>query len=76
MHVGRILKWGPEFGVLLSTPDSAFTLTEIKTDTDTEKNGSYRIVWRCSYYMETALPLGTVTVLSPSVSVSVSVYVC
>ena len=45
-----------------------FTLIEIKTD----KNGWHRIVWRCSYCTETAMPLGTVATVSVSVSNSMN----
>ena len=37
------------------------------------KNGFFIIVWRCSYCIETLIPLGTVAILLVSVSVSVSV---
>ena len=44
----------------------AFTLTE------TDENGLYLIRWRCWYCTETLMPLGIVTSLSVSVSVSVN----
>ena len=47
----------------------AFTPTE--TDTDTDKNGLYRTVLRCSYCTETLMTLGTVAILLVSVSISV-----
>ena len=41
------------------------------TETETDKNGLYEIVWRCSYCTETLIPLGTVAILSVSVSVNI-----
>ena len=40
------------------------------TETETDKNALYRIVWRCSYCIDTLTPLGTVAILSVSFSVS------
>ena len=48
----------------------AFTLIDNQTTTD--KNLLYRIVWRCSYCIDTLTPLGTVAILSISFSVSVN----
>ena len=48
---------------------AAFTITDTKTD----KNGLYRIVWRCSYC--TLMSLGAAAILSVSVSALVSVSV-
>ena len=45
------------------------------TETETDKNGFYRIVFRCSYRTETLMPLSTVAILSVSASVSVLVSV-
>ena len=45
-----------------------FTLTEGDTETDSLCG----IVWRCSYSIGTAMPLGSVAMLSVSVSVPVS----
>ena len=57
----------------------AFTLT--KTETKTDKNGLYGIVWRCSYCTETDTKTHTVTDVNRfqpvlSVSLSVMVLVC
>ena len=43
---------------------TVFTLIKAETD----KNGLHRIVWRFSYCTETAMPLGTVAIVSLSVS--------
>ena len=53
--------------------NGVFTLPD--TETDTEKNGLHKIVCRCSYCVHTRdrckFPLGTVHILSVSVSVRV-----
>ena len=41
-----------------------FTLIDTETDTETDKNGLYRIVWRSLYCTKTPKPLGTVAILS------------
>ena len=51
------------------------TLTETETDTYTNINGLCRIVWWCSYYIETSVLLNTVAILSISISLSVSISV-
>ena len=43
---------------LMLHPWGALTLAE----TETDKNGLYRIVWRCSYWTEKLMPLGTVAI--------------
>ena len=40
------------------------------TETETDKSVLYRIVWSCSYCIDTLTPLGTVVILSVSFSVS------
>ena len=42
--------------------NGAFTLPDTDTDTDTEKNGLYKIVWRCSHCTETTMLLSTVAI--------------
>ena len=55
----------------------AYLQAETKTETETDKNGLYKIVKRCSYCSETRdwykFPLDSVHIWSVSVSISVSV---
>ena len=50
-------------------------MTEADTNTETDKIGLYRIVWRCSRRTETPMALGTAAILSVLASVSVLVSV-
>ena len=53
-----------------------FTLLDTETDTETDKNGLYRLVWRCFYLTETDIKTNSHGFFGNlSVSISVSVYV-
>ena len=58
-------------------PKGAFTLSGRDRYRDQKKKKKLldRIMWRCSYYIETLMPLSTVAILSVSVQISVSVFV-
>ena len=53
--------------------NGVFTLPDTDTDTHTDKNGLYRIVWRCLHCTETTIPFEYCRNLLVSVSVSVPV---